>query len=168
VLKVGQEFKVHPKCAGHQYFNRSGPSSSYFSSSLQNGKIHHIVAKPRAVSGEDNGGLWYAFYDTEEHPDAPPGINDAGWYYGLCKDFLTTNKQRMLVDWKATSKQAGSLIGRRTCCQFDDYKFYYGRVMGAEKRGRKLSYTVRYDDGVIRNYSAKQLLPMIRVELNEA
>lgn len=108
--------------------------------------------------------LWYAFYNTNAYPEGPPSLDfDDAWYYGKCKDFLTTNKQRMLVTWKRNLNSSDDIfIGKRICCQFDDYKFYYGRVMTVERKGKRIIYIVRYDDNVIRRYTEKQVLTMIR------
>jgi len=113
--------------------------------------------------------LWYAFYNTDEHPGKPPQLNaNEAWYYGKCKDFLTTNKQKALVTWKRPHVgDEALLVGRRICCPFNDSKFYYGTVTAVEKRGKKvLKYIVTYDDGITRKYNQSHVLTMLRVQVD--
>lgn len=152
--RVGQDFEVSSKFLDHQFFSKTG------SSPLTKGKVHHIVAHKSWP-----GVLWFAYYDAMKHT-IPPSLSSNEWYYGRCALLLSQNKSKQMVMWRNSLRGGEVLIGRSVSKFFPREGRYYSGKVKKMVRGRKISFDVVYEDGDKFSYTEKEILAMLRVDLD--
>ena len=119
---------------------------------FKRGKIVDIVCK--AIDKEV---LYFKFFDADNHRKPP--ANEKHYCYIPCRDLMTTDAKKALVEWEGPKNFIGNaLIGRRVCDLFDDGMFYKGKVVGY-KGGR---YRVVFDDGDELEIKEKRLMEILR------